>query len=123
MDALSAFFPSMPNDKSSSSSSFYAQWSSKLVIGLSEDTLISSVSLGIAASLCLWWIVYNFPEGLLSVPSEVCSSDIGLLSLVPALEYSSSHKYYLFVHYSALWCPKIPLSIDIIFIAFFKLIL
>lgn len=64
-----------------------------MVLSPSEDTKVSSGSLGIVVSLGLWWVVYIFPEGLLSVPSKVCSSDIGLLSFDLVLIFLSSHIY------------------------------
>ena len=89
---LSALFPSLLADKSSSSSSIYAQWYSKLVIGLSEDIRVSSRSSGIIVSLGLWCVIYTFHEGMLLVPFEVYFSDIGSLSFDPILRFLSSHK-------------------------------
>ena len=70
------------------------RWTSEFVLGPSKDTKISSGSLGIVVSLCLQWVVYINPKGLLSVPSEVCFSDIGLLSSELILKFSSSHSVH-----------------------------
>ena len=91
MDALSTFFPSLFADKSSSSSSVYAQWSSELFFNPPKDIKVSSGSLSIIVSLDLWWVAHIFPEGSLSMPSKICSSNIGLLTFDPILGFPSSH--------------------------------
>ena len=89
---LSALFPSLLADKSSSSSSIYARWYSKLVLSPSKDIRVSSGSSGIIISLGLWCVIYTFHEGMLLVPFKVCFFDIGSLSFDPILGFLSSHK-------------------------------
>ena len=53
--------------------------------------------LGYFSFLMLVMNCLYFPEDLLPVLSEVCSSEFGLLPLAPALGFSSSHKYVRYI--------------------------
>ena len=82
--------------------------SSGLVQGTDYTCSLITITLLVLLSFLLWSVpplsTEVFPKGSLSVPFEVCSSNIGLITFDPILGFSSSHTHtHTHIFYSSVY--------------------
>ena len=91
MDALSVLFLHLLNNKPSFLSSVRAWWSLELDFGPSEDVSVSLGSLGILILMGLWLCYHTCFEDSLIELLKLCPFGVDLFSVIPVLDFSSSH--------------------------------